>query len=97
MFSPRGDVTRRWKGYDPSSYAISAFEAGRLIGVADSVRSSDPAEVADVAIAAAQRIICGGGNRNASPPGRAARGASQRRPGTPFMYEGYAVTLTQGR
>jgi len=55
MFSPRGNVTRRWKGYDPSSCAISAFEAGRLIGAANYVRSSDQAEVADVAIALAHK------------------------------------------
>ena len=37
---------------NPTNYAIGAFEAGRLIGVANYIRSNDP-EVADVAIAVA--------------------------------------------
>ena len=38
----------------PTNYAIGAFEAGRLIGVANYVRSNDP-EVGDVAIAVAHK------------------------------------------
>jgi RimJ/RimL family protein N-acetyltransferase len=38
----------------PINYAIGAFEAGRLIGVANYVRSNNP-EVADVAIAVAHK------------------------------------------